>query len=602
MSNNFAFGYQNGGTGGVSDIKDTYVSANEGSPITDVESPYTITEQASVFAEVDTTTAAVTINPVASPEEGDRLLVLDAGGNAGTNIITITGLGTIESDGGKKEWYYDGAAWKLLDVSQVHFTRNAATGEVLLAGTDKLRASSIGNKAANVTIDENGAVVATSGSFGSSSSKFNANDTGFEFDINGEKVFKYTQADGVEANKSSFGSLATTYSNPYASFINLDTNVDSDGTSHGNIDTILGPNLSTSGTIEAATGSTPENMIDGDSGTEYAPTTSGSSVVDFTIDLGLNYEIAYATISFRTVNSSYGVRVTKIELSTDNSNFTTYWSGSESTTSTTHVTRNFNLSNTSGQRYARITVNAAHPTNSQMRISEVTLHETDFANTQNTIETSYTASGVTIAPASCKVYDENDLEITNGSNVNIEYSTDNGSAWSTQENLTSFKARSNIVSAGIFQVRLAAVGGQRISAFDAVGPSVKNNTSSTGQSLVVNGGTRQSFDLDGNLDFVGSVTALTDGVNVAVDGSLGPVFSLTPTQNFILDNPTNLRIGKLYFFEITQDGAGSRLITFDTAFKGTLPTLSTGAGQKDLILCVSPNGTDLVVLQSILNF
>ena len=89
---------------------------------------------------------------------------------------------------------------------------------------------------------------------------------------------------------------------------------------------------------------------------------------------------------------------------------------------------------------------------------------------------------------------------------------------------------------------------------------------------------------------------LTFSTTQAWDMSAGPYALLTLTANTTFSAPTNLTAGAGYVLALTQDGTGSRTITWNSAFKwsgGTAPTLSTAASAKDLITFTSPDGTNL---------
>lgn len=80
--------------------------------------------------------------------------------------------------------------------------------------------------------------------------------------------------------------------------------------------------------------------------------------------------------------------------------------------------------------------------------------------------------------------------------------------------------------------------------------------------------------------------ALTDGANIATDASLFNVFTVTLGGNRTLDNPTNLVAGRTYVWVVTQDGSGGHALAYGSSFDfpgGTAPTLSTGAGDVDLL-------------------
>ncbi len=86
------------------------------------------------------------------------------------------------------------------------------------------------------------------------------------------------------------------------------------------------------------------------------------------------------------------------------------------------------------------------------------------------------------------------------------------------------------------------------------------------------------------------VSVLTDAASVVTNALLGALFTLTPTQNFTMANPTNPTNGQKIIYKIKQDSTGSRVITWDTAFRGStdvaLPVLTTTANFVDYITFV----------------
>jgi hypothetical protein len=77
---------------------------------------------------------------------------------------------------------------------------------------------------------------------------------------------------------------------------------------------------------------------------------------------------------------------------------------------------------------------------------------------------------------------------------------------------------------------------------------------------------------------------LTDAATVAWDGDLGFNARVTLGGNRTMGAPTNLHDGLTYTLEITQDGTGSRTLSWNAIFDwGDIgaPTLSTGAGKVD---------------------
>lgn len=92
--------------------------------------------------------------------------------------------------------------------------------------------------------------------------------------------------------------------------------------------------------------------------------------------------------------------------------------------------------------------------------------------------------------------------------------------------------------------------------------------------------------------------ALTPGSTVAWNMNTGQNATLTPVQNFTLSNPTNIVAGSSGMLTITQDGTGTRVITWSSAYKfagGTKVVLSTAASSVDEMAWYSPDGTNVHV-------
>jgi len=91
-----------------------------------------------------------------------------------------------------------------------------------------------------------------------------------------------------------------------------------------------------------------------------------------------------------------------------------------------------------------------------------------------------------------------------------------------------------------------------------------------------------------------TVTALTSASNhIAVDASLGNVFTHTTSENTTLDNPTNLQAGAVYHFKFLQGGA-ARTLAFGSAYKRAAGafTITAGATATDTLSFYS-DGTNL---------
>jgi len=94
----------------------------------------------------------------------------------------------------------------------------------------------------------------------------------------------------------------------------------------------------------------------------------------------------------------------------------------------------------------------------------------------------------------------------------------------------------------------------------------------------------------------GSITALSDGTNIAVDLSLNNHFSVTLGGNRALSNPSNIVAGTSGSFFITQDGTGSRTLSYGSYYDfaaGAAPTLTTTAAKIDRIDYIARTTTSL---------
>jgi hypothetical protein len=82
---------------------------------------------------------------------------------------------------------------------------------------------------------------------------------------------------------------------------------------------------------------------------------------------------------------------------------------------------------------------------------------------------------------------------------------------------------------------------------------------------------------------------LTDGATITWDVALGRVATVTLGGNRTISAATNQKVGT-YILRVTQDGTGSRTLTFNGNYKWTAqtaPVLSTAAGAVDIITLFS---------------
>jgi hypothetical protein len=79
--------------------------------------------------------------------------------------------------------------------------------------------------------------------------------------------------------------------------------------------------------------------------------------------------------------------------------------------------------------------------------------------------------------------------------------------------------------------------------------------------------------------------SLSDGATITPDFNSGRVFTVTLAGNRVLANPTNQVAGQAGMIVVSQDGTGSRTLSYGNAWKfpGGAPTLTTTASAVDII-------------------
>ena len=96
---------------------------------------------------------------------------------------------------------------------------------------------------------------------------------------------------------------------------------------------------------------------------------------------------------------------------------------------------------------------------------------------------------------------------------------------------------------------------------------------------------------------------VTDAACVSVNFALGNTFVVTLGGNRTLKAPANCTAGQSGTIHVIQDGTGSRTLGYNTAWQfvsGTVPTLSTGASDVDILCYIARSATtiDTVLLKN----
>lgn len=93
--------------------------------------------------------------------------------------------------------------------------------------------------------------------------------------------------------------------------------------------------------------------------------------------------------------------------------------------------------------------------------------------------------------------------------------------------------------------------------------------------------------IDSAVSELSGSSSLTDGANIATDASLGVNFYVTLGGNRNMSAPTNPSDWKVIRYYITQDGVGTRTLTWDAVFRFSTsipsPTLTTTIAFSDWI-------------------
>jgi len=95
----------------------------------------------------------------------------------------------------------------------------------------------------------------------------------------------------------------------------------------------------------------------------------------------------------------------------------------------------------------------------------------------------------------------------------------------------------------------------------------------------------------------GNITALTDAATVSINFASSNNFSVTLAGNRTLGNPSNVVAGQSGFIAVTQDGTGSRTLSYSSNWdfaQGVAPTLTTTAGAIDVIAYYARTTTSIV--------
>ena len=191
-------------------------------------------------------------------------------------------------------------------------------------------------------------------------------------------------------------------------------------------------------------------------------------------------------------------------------------------------------------------------------------------------------TAITIAGATANVTIAKDLIITGAL-------TPNGSFLVTSPHITTgiqdangleiidFTATGSATTQVVITNATTGIGGPTIGSAGETNVNLNINASGTGIIQFLQAG-------------IGQVVALSDGANIATDASLGNTFTVTLTDNRILDNPTNPTNGQRAVWQVSQDAGGTNTLAYGNAFRFgddiTDAVLGTTGNDMDILGCI----------------
>ena len=111
--------------------------------------------------------------------------------------------------------------------------------------------------------------------------------------------------------------------------------------------------------------------------------------------------------------------------------------------------------------------------------------------------------------------------------------------------------------------------------------SINGNGTLSGENVT------NSLNLQVNGQGFSPTLTLTDAATINWDTDSGQVAKVTLAGNRTVAEPTNLEDGAFYSIQVTQDGTGSRTLSFNAVYEfkdDTAPTLTSTANKGDLFV------------------
>ena len=410
-----------------------------------------------IWVMCDTSSSALSVTLPAGTS-GQSVRVIDAGENAGTNIITIVGTidgatnATVEANSGSLVVAYSGSAWESAGGVDQFFQRDAASGEITSRSPDTLIANTLR--------------------------------TG---------VFAPSEQSVADTDFTAIGgSVDTTVADEFGNTLSYGADVTTGAT----------PITDVSGNL----GGTGGNLVDNNNATNL--NSSGACTVR--IDFGVQRQIR--AINWRPYTGftpDLNIWVSDTEASGYVQVATIVLSGA-----TPDTFAQYNFTNANNNRYMEIR------TSSRLVAWEAEFFEGTSATSGNTFDTNLaTGTAGTFAPSSFLAYDQTNTLISGAGKINVAYSIDSGAFTSLVDQGT-FQALGNLAYTTSFDVRCQLVGAQRFSRFTLATPSTSTRLTSDGNMQVLESATVVSSIGTKGVSAVSLTTTERDALTGMVAGAM----------------------------------------------------------------------------------
>ena len=488
----------------------------------------------------DTTTIPVTVTLTGTSSRSIK--VIDAGENAGANIITIAGTidgatnATIEADGGSKEVTYSGSAWESSGGFDNFFERVGATGLIKTKSPDKL------------------------------------------------------SADVMQA-----GDSGTTYTGLPANFEQAEANVDQQAGWWGNAK-LDGSDIANGKTVTsnyALSSGVLSNLTDGNSGTSVR-WDNRANPHEVVIDMVASAPYSKSTIVAPSTGVNNPGVLVEILGSPDDISYTSIWTGSEVLGNPGSIS--VETGNVTSYRYIKHRFNRV---TSALWLSDIEIYDQTYATTTNTFQHRPLSSGssTTFTPITFTPKDETGSPLVNG-DLLIEYSLDDGATWpGGQRSLTDFKALGNLTGTS-FWLRYEMVGAKKLGSASITTASTFGEMTGSGMNLTAEGSMAGQYLLNYPVNHTLTGVSPSQALDMATyNNFIVDMNDCTTSATLTFTTPVQ---GQTYTIKVIQTNAAVANIdiTWPTTVGagGATPTAITTTDDAEDIFQFFYDGTNMILM------